>query len=122
MMKYFCNQCDYSSSYIKNVKRHTEIAHEGIGYPCELCDFSATRPSQLRTHKRSKHEEFRYSCDQCAYSASCLPYLKRHKESTHSKKSEKEMKPIWISSEAKLYKSSEIAQVCLSILITIQFV
>ena len=50
-----CEKCDYKSTKMFNVKKHTAAVHDGVRYPCDLCDYKATETGHLKKHKRSKH-------------------------------------------------------------------
>ena len=41
--KYFCELCHRTYSQKRYLKRHKQIAHDGIKYPCNQCDYQATR-------------------------------------------------------------------------------
>ena len=51
-----CDQCDYKSTKLFNVKKHRAAVHEGVRYPCDKCDYKATETGHLKKHIRSKHQ------------------------------------------------------------------
>ena len=50
-----CEKCDYKSTKMFNVKKHTAAIHDGVRYPCDLCDYKATETGHLKKHKRTRH-------------------------------------------------------------------
>ena len=50
-----CEKCEYKSTKLFNVKKHTAAVHDGVRYPCDLCDYKATETGHLKKHKRSRH-------------------------------------------------------------------
>ena len=50
-----CEKCDYKSTKMFNVKKHTAAVHDGVRYPCDLCDYKATETGHLKKHKRARH-------------------------------------------------------------------
>ena len=54
--RYFkCEKCDYKSTKLFNVKKHTAAIHDGVRYPCKFCDYKATESGHLRKHVRARH-------------------------------------------------------------------
>ena len=52
---YQCEKCDYKSTKMFNVKKHTAAVHDGVRYPCNFCDYKATETGHLRKHVRARH-------------------------------------------------------------------
>lgn len=52
---YSCHQCDYKSTKLFNVKKHTASIHDGIRYPCKFCDYRATESGHLKKHMKTRH-------------------------------------------------------------------
>ena len=52
---YKCMKCDYKSTKMFNVKKHTQAVHDGVRYPCKFCDYKATETGHLRKHVRARH-------------------------------------------------------------------
>ena len=52
---YQCEKCDYKSTKMFNVKKHTAAVHDGVRYPCQYCDYKATETGHLRKHVRARH-------------------------------------------------------------------
>ena len=50
-----CEKCNYKSTKMFNVKKHTAAVHDGVRYPCDLCDYKATETGHLKKHKRTRH-------------------------------------------------------------------
>ena len=68
---HMCEQCDYKTFKLQNLKRHIKSVHEGeCPYPCNQCDYKAKEKSKLSRHMRSVHEGERPNhCTQCDYKA-----------------------------------------------------
>lgn len=80
-----CDQCDFTASTRRTVKRHINATHEGIMYHCDQCDHKANRKDILNTHVQAKHSGGEsFSCDQCEYVGATKRYLKSHVESKHT--------------------------------------
>ena len=60
------------------ILRHTMNSNKGVKYPCDQCDYASTRLSDLKTHKESKNKRISYPWDQCEYAASRLLDLSAH--------------------------------------------
>jgi len=54
-LKYNCDDCDYATSDIGNLNKHRNSIHIGVRYPCKLCNYAPTRPDSLKYHMRRKH-------------------------------------------------------------------
>ena len=80
---FLCNQCDYVTHLLDNLRHHKKYKHEGILYPCVECEYVTSRADNLKLHKESKHKGIRYSCGQCDYSATRSTHLKRHIQNKH---------------------------------------
>jgi len=52
---YQCEKCEYKSTKMFNVKKHTAAVHDGVRYPCKFCDYKATETGHLRKHVRARH-------------------------------------------------------------------
>jgi len=52
---YSCQQCDYKSTKLFNVKKHTASIHNGVRYPCKFCDYKATESGHLKKHMKTRH-------------------------------------------------------------------
>jgi hypothetical protein len=80
-----CDQCDYLSPYISNLKKHKALEHQEGEVPvgilaCDMCDFKCNSESHLKYHKERVHEEKKpYSCE-CGYKAYYEYHLKRHQQ------------------------------------------
>ena len=79
-----CDQCEYASTIIFNLRRHKQSKHKGIRYPCDQCEYATTELSKLKQHKQSKHDGVRYPCDHCEYSATYKSELNKHKRMKHT--------------------------------------
>ena len=52
---YHCEQCDYKSEDVSNMRRHKKARHEGIKFPCDQCEYKSSYSHDLTKHKRNKH-------------------------------------------------------------------
>ena len=83
-VKYTCNQCDYESEILKELKGHqNEKKHEGMKFQCHLCKYRATLQSNLKIHVQAMHECQTYNCDVCSFSASTPQTVVWHKKAKH---------------------------------------
>ena len=58
----FCDICEYTESFLNQLKRHKQIKHDGVRFPRK---FKATSNSDLNAHVRIVHNGQRFPCDQC---------------------------------------------------------
>ena len=70
-VKYTCNQCDYASQILKELKGHqNEIKQQGMKFQCRVCKYKATEQGNLKIHVQAMHEGLTYNCDECNFNAS----------------------------------------------------
>ena len=81
--KFDCDQCDYQTLSLSNLKKHTMARHELVRYECSKCDYSVGTKKYLKYHIRSKHEGIMLTCSQCEYKASNPSNLREHVKSKH---------------------------------------
>ena len=83
-----CEICGKSFSFMGNMKKHVESAHENKKqFSCEICDYSFCQKSHLATHVASLHEGKKpFKCEICDYSFSRKGSMKIHVLSVHEKK------------------------------------
>ena len=90
----FCDQCEFSSRKLYDLKSHTKITHEGFtgSFPCAECDFSTDVRDSLRKHTMRVHEGTieLFACDQCDFETNIKSSLKRHISAKHIEKAMKE--------------------------------
>nr|XP_034837890.1 LOW QUALITY PROTEIN: zinc finger protein 320-like [Maniola hyperantus] len=79
---FFCEHCDYRSSYRWDLVKHLLI-HTGIKqYQCSQCPNNYYTVSNLREHERVVHERvLRYACDVCGKMFYDRTHLRRHVDS-----------------------------------------
>ena len=58
-IRYFCDQCEFTSKHQKYIGLHKKSAHQGINFKCEKCNYVAQSPSKLRLYVESVHEGVR---------------------------------------------------------------
>jgi KRAB domain-containing zinc finger protein len=82
-LKYSCKQCEYQAGDKSALRRHQQSKHEGIKYSCNQCEYQTTWKGDLRTHQQSKHEGLKYFCNQCEYQTGDKSALRKHQQSKH---------------------------------------
>ena len=80
-----CDECDFKSSFINQVKIHKTVAHSGIMYDCtvEGCEYKTARKNSLRLHNENLHLKMKYPCEVCGHFATTISNLVQHKRSKH---------------------------------------
>ena len=81
--KYSCDECDFQTKNVSNLRIHKTGKHDGIKFECDQCDRQFSTKTNLQTHKYSKHEGKRYSCEQCKFESSHPASLSQHKAKMH---------------------------------------
>ena len=65
-----CNQCDYASSRIGNLREHFKT-HSGEKLnKCNQCDYTSHHTGNLRVHLKIHSGEKPYKCNHCDYTSS----------------------------------------------------
>ena len=95
-----CQECEFTSNYKGNLKRHVEDVHKGVfssnrpgkrcaengQYLCQECDFKSNHKTALRVHiDRIHNGVLNYSCSQCEFKSNQRHSMKNHLK-THSSK------------------------------------
>ena len=93
-----CDQCNYSTTFKKELKKHEKLHH--IGLHCELCNKYFSTTTKLENHENQVHQK-RLECDICKKSFSSRKTLNSHKQLKHG-------------SQDKLHKCSKCDRTCLS--------
>ena len=76
--KFKCEQCPYTSTISKDVKRHTQRVHDKTkDYSCRVCGHATSQKSYLRVKN--------FKCEQCPFGSSFSKDLKRHIKGVHDK-------------------------------------
>ena len=106
-----CNECNYQTTNIGNLKRHKYVKHENPNHQhkCEHCDFKATLYEYLIRHTKTMHKEIvcdyknsskhtvknthkvendgvSFSCSECAYTTHWASDISSHKALNHTNK------------------------------------
>ena len=76
-----CNQCDFESGYIDELKVH--IIEEHDGNYCEPCSYQAPTEKELLNHNTRIHDGIPYPCEKCGYCAPSQISLLAHIETNH---------------------------------------
>ena len=82
-VKYFCIECEYSSSKWDNLSFHRKKFHENIFFSCNLCKFKTMKKHMLREHQQSEHVGIRFPCRQCDYIGKHKQNLMHHMKNYH---------------------------------------
>ena len=56
--KFQCDECQYSTKYKSNLKKHIKSVHEHVKLSCNKCDYQCSDSSNLEKHRRNKHSLF----------------------------------------------------------------
>ncbi|MCP4061002.1 MAG: hypothetical protein GY738_27690 [Pseudoalteromonas sp.] len=83
-----CLQCDWSSQYRYNVKRHTRKQHWGqLRFECDLCPaVLGWSKTTLDNHMARVHKEKLVGCDQCEYRGHTENIVHTHRRQVHEKR------------------------------------
>ena len=91
-----CNDCQYGSNFLPNLKSHKETKHESKIFKCEHCEFKSTWNTSFLSHQRDKHNIYQrkskyfgkgsqpVKCQNCDYIASSSKRLDMHKYKRHN--------------------------------------
>lgn len=83
--RYPCEQCDYTTNTIQNLKRHM-IRHQDVyKYTCATCGQQFKCSGSLKMHQYT-HKENNFECEQCHKKFSRPQNLKIHIEAIHLQK------------------------------------
>ena len=88
-----CLQCDWSSQYRYNVKRHTRKQHWGqLRFECDLCSaVLGWSKTTLDNHMARVHKEKLVGCDQCEYRGHTENIVHTHRRAVHEKRGVRRM-------------------------------
>merc|ERR1711955_73910 len=51
-----CEQCNFKSAYLGDLKKHIQSIYDGIKYPCDQCNQPFSHNRNLKQHIRSIHD------------------------------------------------------------------
>jgi len=78
-----CDNCDYKTKYLRDLRTHQKI-HTGQGLlRCEVCAYATPKANLMRAHVRAHTGEKNFKCDTCAKAFVEKSALTRHLR-THS--------------------------------------
>ena len=80
---YMCDECEYKTTSIGNLKAHRLGKHEGIKFKCAQCPREFSAKSNLQAHIHSIHEGKIYTCEQCPMEFTRTTKLSEHKAKYH---------------------------------------
>lgn len=85
-----CKSCEYTSTWLQDIKSHVNVVHEGIAkntnksFPCEECtNRKFESEAELNLHIDQFHSKV-YNCDSCEYKTGDLEDIKKHVALSHS--------------------------------------
>ena len=78
-----CNDCDFSTSCMSNLKVHMRRHNPEKLFKCDQCNYEGNQQTTLNTHVRSVHNDLWYNCEDCDFKASQKGNLKIHTERKH---------------------------------------
>ena len=84
-----CNQCPYTSSVSRNLKKHVKIHSGEKSNKCNQCQFSSYRAHDLRTHLKIHSGERPNICKQCQFAFRRTSDLRIHLKIHSAEKSNK---------------------------------
>ena len=75
LKQYVCDQCDYTTTHIEGVRKHSISYHENVAdHKCEFCDFHAQDRYRMIMHRKDFHPDGKklnmvkkISCDFCNF-------------------------------------------------------
>ena len=80
--KHKCDQCDFSSAFVRDLERHKTAKHgtRELKFSCDKCHFKTTTVFYLKSHKERGCRETmkKFKCDLCDYTARSNTILKCH--------------------------------------------
>ncbi len=82
-LKVACPYCGKAFSTKCNLQKHVAGLHEGKSYPCTECSKVYTDPSNLRKHIRTAHSKVRVACSLCDKTFSQASHMRQHLRSAH---------------------------------------
>lgn len=92
--RYYCSECDYSSSQRAYIRQHVDVTHcDFRPFKCPLCEYAGKRSHALREHMLLHSRIRPYKCDVCSASFRKKNHLTTHRK-THARKSPSSICPI----------------------------
>ena len=82
-----CEQCNYTSATLSDLKRHQENNHtEDTTYLCDQCDFTTPNDTEMDNHMARSHtgkDKTKFSCEICQIETNTAEKLRAHYDSEH---------------------------------------
>ena len=78
-----CDVCTKTFYYKHSLRKHKQIAHEGLIYQCHICEKSYTQERFLKVHIDIHEGNIKYQCEKCKKAFLDSRRLRRHIESVH---------------------------------------
>ena len=91
--QYKCGECDWTSAYSYNVKRHSRAQHWGqLKFECGLCPAVLNwSQATLDNHMARVHREKLVGCDQCEYRGHTEKIVHTHRRAVHERRGVRRM-------------------------------
>ena len=83
-----CEECQYETPSIRNLKRHIKAVHDKIrNFVCDICGYAASQKVHLKQHNDAVHKmtESTYKCGKCSYKSNLKRDVKKHIQFVHGK-------------------------------------
>ena len=86
--QYQCQQCEWTSSYSYNVRRHCRKEHWGqLKFACDLCPaVLGWSKKAMKLHMARTHREREVACDQCSYKGHTEEIVHTHRVAVHERR------------------------------------
>ena len=78
-----CQICPYKAPRIARLKKHMEVAHQGLRLACGFCKYTSTESSNLKRHIQRVHEGLKHNCEHCDRVFGEKHKLKKHTAFVH---------------------------------------
>jgi phage host-nuclease inhibitor protein Gam len=77
---YSCQQCEYVSKRLADLKRHVKDVHDKIrDLKCHICDYKSSQSSNLKQHIKTVHSKIKdLECHICDYKTADSSNLRTH--------------------------------------------
>lgn len=81
---YYCEYCQYQTSYRFHLNRHTRSKHLPTHFfQCFQCKFQSTRNDALKVHVEAHHQNILYRCPSCQTHLQSISSLNQHMRNVH---------------------------------------
>ena len=99
-----CNQCEYSSALVGNLRTHLKMHSGEKSNKCKQCKYASYQGGDLRRHLKIHSGEKSNKCNQCDYASLQASKLRRHLKIHSGEKPNKCNGCEYISSEVSVLR------------------